>query len=600
MNSRTRRIRLATSLLMAFVLALSVGLMHGSAAAQEVPPAAETPSTTAPAPHGYSSARATMETFLTSFYGDSGPDLDKAATCLDLSALSPAVRSLQGRELAGLLKRVLDRTRLVDVETMPDHPDGGPWIFERYDSGSVVISRGEGRRWLFSRDTVAALWRIHDEISDREIVAGVEEARDIVTPAMWVRNMVPEALRTRVILLEGWQWIGVLAVILIGVIVSRIFTAVAATAVERAIAHRFHEIDKKLLAATIRPASVLLMVVLWGIGALWLGLPTVIFKIYVEGIVVVAVVAAIVMVYRLIDIAGAVAEQRTARTESRFDDLLVPLIRKSLKVLVVAIGLVTVAGSVGIEVAGLLAGLGLGGLAFALAAQDTVSNLFGSVTVLLDRPFQVGDWIVAGDVEGTVEEMGFRSTRIRTFYNSLITLPNSNLIKASVDNLGARSYRRWSTRLGIAYDTPPGKVDAFCDGIRELIERHPYTRKDYYHVYFNEFGAASLEIMLYVFFVTPDWSTELRERHRLAVDILRLAHETGVEFAFPTQTVYLRREDRDVQESAGAGYPEVSRDEGARARAAARQLVDDALGGRVPPPVEFATPPEQDGGDGGE
>ena len=174
MDSRTRRIRLATYLLMAFVLALSVGLTHGSAAAQEAPPAVETPPPTAPAPHGYSSPRATMETFLTSFYGDSGPDLDRAATCLDLSALSPAVRSLQGRELAGLLKRVLDRTRLVDLETMPDDPDGGPWVFERYDSGSVEISRGEGRRWLFSRDTVAALWRIHDEVLDREIVAGVE------------------------------------------------------------------------------------------------------------------------------------------------------------------------------------------------------------------------------------------------------------------------------------------------------------------------------------------------------------------------------------------------------------------------------------------
>ena len=581
------------------MLVLSAGIPHGTATAQEARSAVEASPTAAPAPvpHAFSSPRATMETFLMSFYGDEGPDLDRAVACLDLSGLSPAVRSLQGRELAGLLKRVIDRSRLVDFDTIPDDPEGGPWVFERYDSGFVVISRADGRRWLFNRETVAALWEIHDEISVREVVSGIEESHDIVTPAMWVRSMVPETLRTRVVLLEGWQWIGVLVVILVGVITARIFTAVAAAAVDRAIARRFHQIDKRLLTATIRPASVLLMVVLWGIGALWLWLPTVVFKVYVEGIVVVAVVAVIVMAYRFIDVASAVAERRTDRTESRFDDLLVPLIRKSLKVLVVAIGLVTVAGSVGIEVAGLLAGLGLGGLAFALAAQDTVSNLFGSVTVLFDRPFQVGDWIVVGDVEGTVEEMGFRSTRIRTFYNSLITLPNSNLIKVSVDNLGSRSYRRWSTRLGIAYDTPPEKVDAFCDGIRELIERHPYTRKDYYHVYFNEFGAASLEIMLYVFFVTPDWATELRERHRLAVDILRLANEMDVEFAFPTQTVYLRQEDWAAPEPAGASYPDASRAEGKRARAAARRLVDDALGGEAPPPVEFTAPPEQDGGD---
>jgi len=360
------------------------------------------------------------------------------------------------------------------------------------------------------------------------------------------------------------------------------------------------QVDKKLVAAAIRPASIFLMVVLWGLGALWLGLPTVVFKIYVEAIVVVAVVVFALMAYRLTDVASAIFQRRAAASVSRFDDLLIPLIRKSIKVLIVAIGLVTVAGTVGIEVAGLLAGLGLGGLAFALAAQDTVSNLFGSITVLLDRPFQVGDWVVVGDVEGTVEEMGFRSTRIRTFYNSLITLPNSNLIKASVDNLGARRFRRWSTRMGIAYNTPPETVDAFCDGVRELIEQHPYTRKDYFHVYFNEFGSASLEILLYVFFATPDWATELRERHRLAVDILRLAHELGVEFAFPTQTLYLREEQWQTPESAGRAYPEASRSQSEEARESAQQIVDDALGGEIPPPVRFAVPPVQDGGDAGE
>jgi MscS family membrane protein len=431
-------------------------------------------------------------------------------------------------------------------------------------------------------------------------VAGIEEVRDVLTPAMWLRSKVPPPLRERLLFLDGWQWIGVLIVILAGFVAGRIFTAAAAGAVDRALARRFHQIDKRLLIATIRPASIFLMVLLWGFGVLWLGLPTIIFKVYVEGIVVVAVIAFSIVAYRFIDVLSALAEAYTRETDSRFDDLLVPLIRKTVKVLVVAIGLVTVAGSVGIEVAGLLAGLGLGGLAFALAAQDTVSNLFGSVTVLFDRPFQVGDWIVVGDVEGTVEEMGFRSTRVRTFYNSLITLPNSNLIKASVDNLGARSYRRWSTRLGIAYNTPPEKVDAFCAGIRELIERHPYTRKDYFHVYFNEFGAASLEVLLYVFFATPDWATELRERHRLAVDILRLAHEIGVEFAFPTQTVYLRNEEWSAPDLAGDGYPRVSRKDRNGARETARRLVDDALGGRVPPPVEFPVPPEEEGGDGGE
>jgi len=551
-------------------------------------------------PVAFISPRATMATFLDAFYRSEDTDLEQAASCLDLSGLSPAVRSLRGREMAGQLKRVLDRTRLIDLQTVPDDPDGQPWVFERYDAGAVVIGRVDDGRWLFTRQTVLDLWDIHNNVGDKTVVEGVEREYELVSASMWLRSMVPDALRQRIFLLETWQWLGVLLVIMAGIVIGRIFTIVATAAAEKALGRRYLEIDKKLLSAAIQPASVLLMVLLRGGGALWLGLPTIVFKIYVEAIVVVAVIAFTLMAYRLADVVSAVFARRAKASESRFDDLLVPLIRKTLKVLVVAIGLVTVAGTVGIEVAGLLAGLGLGGLAFALAAQETVSSLFGSITVLFDRPFQVGDWVVVGDVEGTVEEMGFRSTRIRTFYNSLITLPNSNLIKASVDNLGARRFRRWSTRLGVAYNTPPERVDAFCDGIRELIERHPYTRKDYFHVYFNGFGAASLEILLYVFFETPDWATELRERHRLAVDILRLAHELGVEFAFQTQTVYLREEPWSNPELAGSDYPTATRSQSEDAKRAARHLVDDALGGDVPPPVTFKAPPIQDGGDAGE
>jgi MscS family membrane protein len=196
-----------------------------------------------------------------------------------------------------------------------------------------------------------------------------------------------------------------------------------------------------------------------------------------------------------------------------------------------------------VDISSLLTGLGLGGLAFALAAQDTVKNLFGSLTVLLDKPFNVGDWVKIGDLEGTVEEVGFRTTRIRTFYNSLITMPNANLISTAVDNLGARTYRRWKTMLSLTYDTPPEKFEEFCEGIRELVRKHPDTRKDYFHVYANEFGAASLDVLVYVFFRTPGWGEELGARHTLFLDILRLARDLGVEFAFPTQTLHVHASD---------------------------------------------------------
>ena len=245
----------------------------------------------------------------------------------------------------------------------------------------------------------------------------------------------------------------------------------------------------------------------------------------------------------------------------------------------------------------LLTSLGIGGLAIGFAARETLQNFFGSITVLIDRPFHIGDWVKIGDVEGTVETVGFRSTRVRTFYNSLITVPNGSLLTATVDNMGARRYRRIKAMLSLTYDTPPEKIDAFCEGIRELILRHPYTRKDYYHVYFNQFADASLNVLLYCFHETPDWGTELRERHRLFNDILHLARRLGVEFAFPTQTIHLHQEPTpspgETTFSPGGDPAKLGR------KAAAAIVRESGLTATPPPPVAF-DPLESRGEDDGE
>jgi MscS family membrane protein len=209
--------------------------------------------------------------------------------------------------------------------------------------------------------------------------------------------------------------------------------------------------------------------------------------------------------------------------------------------------------------------------------------------------------VVIGDVEGTVEDIGFRSTRIRTFYNSLVTIPNGNLVRATVDNYGRRKYRRWKTHVAITYDTPPDRIEAFCEGIRELIRKHPYTRKDYYMVYFNQFAASSLNILLYAFHETPDWATELRERHRLFVDIVRLAKRLGVEFAFPTQTVHLASAPAGISAQpepaspphetgpapAGVGF---HKDAVRLGRAEAEAIMESMWKDEVQPPVNFGDP----------
>ena len=574
-----------------------VGFAVTAMAAAPATPAAEaTPAVVAE----YASPRATLTTFLEAFY-EVPADLGRAADCLDLGDLPSEIRGIKGRELAAELKNVLDRTVYVDLEEVPDATDGSTYIVLRGAEGEVALARSISGQWLFSAATVASLDTLHEAVKDRAVVAGVgRTAPEAVTPGTWLRSHAPEALRGRVLFLEGWQWLGILLIIFLGFVTGRIFTALVTSGLSRLLERRSRSIDRSAALRVVRPLGMIVMLVVWGLGIVWLGLPVGIFTLYYRALKVVAVVVAVVSVFRFIDVLAEILARKAAYTESQYDDMLIPLVRKSLKVLAGAAGLVTAAQFLGTDLTALLASLGIGGLALALAAQDTVGNFFGSLMVFLDRPFKVGDWVITGDVEGTVEEVGFRSTRIRTFYNSLITLPNSNLVKASVDNLGDRRFRRWKTVLGIAYDTPPEKIDAFCEGIRELVRRHPYTRKDYFHVYLNEFGSDSLQILVYVFFATPDWATELRERHRLGVDIIRLATDLGVEFAFPTQTLYLRREEWTKPQRGGNRYAEASSNAVAAAKKAAAKLAEEGVGDEIPPPVQFEKPPGQDAGDAGE
>lgn len=571
-------------------------LSTGVTAAQD--PAPEpTPASLVPTEHG--SARDTMTTFLEAFYKDPA-DLDAAAACLDLSRISKEAREVKGREVAAELKEILDRTAYVRLDEIPDEPVGNPYVFLRAPEGEVVIAPTATGEWLFTAESVFSMDRLRKSVEDRAVVAGVKELDGAVSTGAWLRSVMPTSLRKEVFVLELWQWLGMLLTIFLGTVVGRAFVALTTALVRGYLRRRETEIDRDAALRAVRPLGMLVMLMVWGLGILWLGLPVGVFNLYYRALKVVAVVVAGVSAYRFIDVLSDVLGRRAERTDSEYDNMLVPLVCRSLKVFVAAVALVIVAQALGTDLTALVASLGIGGLALALAAQDTVSNFFGSLMVIVDRPFKVGDWVVVGDVEGTVEEVGFRSTRIRTFYNSLITLPNSNLIKASVDNLGDRRFRRWSTRLGLAYNTPPEKIDAFCEGIRELVRRHPYTRKDYFHIYFNEFGADSLEIMVYVFFETPDWATELRERHRLGVDIIRLGADLGIEFAFPTQTLYMRREEWEAPASAGEGYPEASSRLEVEARKRVDAMLERTVAGTVPPPVEFERPPEQDGGDGGE
>ena len=279
---------------------------------------------------------------------------------------------------------------------------------------------------------------------------------------------------------------------------------------------------------------------------LLVGFPMLDFDPEIENVVnqvtsLIAAVGVLQVAYRAIDIFMDVLARRASQTESKLDDSLVPLLRTAVRLFVTFVGLLFVLQNLDINVSSLIAGLGLGGLAIALAAQDTVRNLLGGVTIFADKPFEVGDWVVVDGVEGTIEAVGFRSTRVRTFYNSLISVPNGNLMDSGIDNMGQRRWRRYKTTLGVAYHTKPDQLQAFVEGIRAIIQSNPGMRQDYYIVEFHGFGATSLDVLVYCFIDAEDWNEELRTRHILNLDIIRLAESLQVEFAFPTQTLHIAK-----------------------------------------------------------
>ncbi len=554
----------------------------------------------------------TFETFFDSFGDDETgrpPSIESGALAtMDFSGTLSLLGEHQRIDAAKTLKSVIDRVEYVDIEEV-DRQVGKSdrYVLERFPGvGVIELVRNERGEWKFSTDTIESLDRLWDLVEDRAVVEGVG-ATVAMTPGQWVRSRVPEQLRRDSILLESWQWLGLLILIAIGVAADRLFVfllTLLSGVFERRLALNISKEDRK---AALRPLGLLAMAGVWAAGLGLLLLPAGIAAIVLVAVKFLAAVSFVWAAYKGVDTGERVFLEKAAGTESKMDDLIVPFLGRVAKIFVVAFGIVFVASNVGVNISGLLAGLGLGGLAFALAAKDTVSNIFGSLTILIDRPFSVGDWItIENGVDGTVETVGLRSTRVRTFYNSLITVPNSMLITAYVDNYGARRYRRWKTTLCVTYDTPPEKIEAFCEGLCELVRLHPYTRKDYYHIYANEFGAASLNILLYVFFEAPDWGTELRERHRLFLDILRLARELGIEFAFPTQTIHIARNTPDHSDK-----PATAQDARSKGQFSARKLVRQEFGPRVrkPDPVRIQIPPDVDldqymservGGGGGE
>ncbi len=538
--------------------------------------------------------------------------LQDAIDTLDLSDIGGGVVQEYGSDVVRKLAKILDYIPTkVDPETIPHDTSGPSAVIFEHSAGSIEITHSDDGAWRFSATTVEVVPEIFREMVvsgffEEQELAGIarsELSTRVLAQELDLESWMPASWRQKTFLIENWQWLFLILLIFIGLVIDKIVPWLFSRILRLWLKTTFLRDRLDLIVSTSRPFGFLAMSGFWWLMLASSGLDVKVLNILLTSVKFMTAAGFVWCAYRAVDIVSEFIEHNADRTASRMDDLLAPFIRKSLKVVVAVFGIIFIAGNIDVDVSSLLAGLGIGGIAIALAAKDTLENLFGSITVLFDRPFQVGDWIVVGDVEGTVEELGFRSTRIRTFYNSVVTMPNSNLVSSYVDNYGAREFRRVKTMIGVTYDTPPDKIEAFCEGIRELLRAHPYTRKDYFHVWLNQFSSSSLDILLYCFMRTPEWSTELRERHRLFLDIIRLANELGIEFAFPTQSIYMAKEKplEPVFPDTGDIKAKVIKGmESANDRA--RRIAESQLGGKgvVPPPVDIGDRWADDGSDAGD
>ena len=251
--------------------------------------------------------------------------------------------------------------------------------------------------------------------------------------------------------------------------------------------------------------------------------------------------------YRLVDVLEYYLNRLVGKTQTQLDDMLVPIVRKALRITIIIIAALLIAENVmgADKIKTLLFSAGVGGIAIALAAKDTISNFFGSITIFADRPFQMNELVKVGDFLGVIEEVGFRSTRIRTLNGHLVTIPNSEIANTQIENLGKRPFIRRISNITITYGSGHTKAKKAVDIIKEILADVQEVNQDSDHpprVYFNDFNDWSLNIYMSYWVKPPEYWLLFEVNERVNLEMMKRFEQAGIEFAFPTQTLHLKKE----------------------------------------------------------
>jgi MscS family membrane protein len=488
----------------------------------------------------------------------------KAIRALDTSGISPVLQDTTPVERLLQLKEILDRIGLPALADIPDRKAMAGLASKRWRlpgteidlvlmqdgprAGEYLVSAGTMDRLPEFYATVANLpyrpgaakqlaevfralsFSRRDTIYDAFLSSPVGLAGFV--PPRWLLSL-PDWANVPFAGVTAWQWLGLSVGLLIGALV--IF---ASHRLARRLVDRGEDDQGPRWRAVPVPLAIIL------VSAFLVPLLCALFRI--RGTTRVVIAFAQTMAFSLsaawlciigLIILGDLLVSSEHLKRSSLDGQLIRLGARLIGFVCAVVFLIRGADELGFPAYSVVAGLGVGGLAVALAARDSIANLLGSLLIMIEKPFRVGHYIKVGGSEGTVEDVGFRSTRIRTQDNSLISLPNNAVVNATVENLSLRAMRRQRFFLQITYDTPREKVEAVVAGIRRLILDHTLTNKTNLHVRFNNFSESSLDILVMFYFDIQDYGVELREREVILLRTMDLMNEIGVEFAFPTRTL---------------------------------------------------------------
>lgn len=465
-------------------------------------------------------------------------DYEKAANYLDLRRIPG-----DGPTLARQLRVTLSRTLWVDVEALsPEHGGRSNEGLPSYRDRLGTIDTQEGKVDILlqrvPREDGVSIWKFAGVT-----VAQVPDLNKEFGYGVLERFLPKIFFDIQFLDIALWQWIGLLVLVLLAAIASWLVTVSVIRLLGTVVGFTKTTIDDKIHIEASGPIRLTMALLVFRVGVVPLGLGVEEMGFFSALLTALFIVAVTWLLLRVTDVLSSVVQARLVERDEVGAIALVPPGRKFVKAIVVIFAFVAILNNFGFNVATLLAGLGVGGIAVALAAQRTIENLFGGVMLYTDRPVSVGDFCRFGDKMGTIEEIGIRSTRIRTLDHTVITVPNAKFSNMEIDNITARERIRLLTVLTVRYETTPDQLRYILVEIRKLLYSHERVIPDTPRVRFINFGAYSLDIEVVAYVNSADWAEFLGIREDIFLRIMDIIEASGSGFAFPSQTLYMGRDD---------------------------------------------------------